>query len=194
MLKIKTFILHSKAWQLFAVMFGFPFLAQMIAMPILMGKSVDSVEEMREKLATVGFVLGIITAAFMVILLGWLWVLGNELNKMVRKEIRMKKGLFNFSAVYPFFYLIAFMVFWISQVSGESKPGLIAIILPLHLISMFCIFYALYFVSKNLAMTAKQEVVRINDYVGGFLLLWFFPVGIWFIQPLVNDTFKHEKA
>jgi hypothetical protein len=52
---------------------------------------------------------------------------------------------------------------------------------------MFCIFYALYFNAKALKAVEWQKKVTLSDYVGDFFLIWFFPIGLWFIQPRINN-------
>lgn len=64
---------------------------------------------------------------------------------------------------------------------------MMAIIVPLHLFSMFCIFYCLYFVAKTIKTAELQRETAFSDFVGEFFLIWFFPIGIWFIQPRVNQ-------
>jgi hypothetical protein len=67
-----------------------------------------------------------------------------------------------------------------------------AVILPLHLFSMFCIFYCLYFNAKALKAVEWRRPVTFGDYAGEFFLLWFFPLGIWFIQPRINQLFRND--
>jgi hypothetical protein len=47
-------------------------------------------------------------------------------------------------------------------------------------------------VARNLAMAEKQEKVEFYDYAGAFFLLWFFFIGVWFIQPRINRMFAAE--
>jgi hypothetical protein len=55
---------------------------------------------------------------------------------------------------------------------------------------MFCIFYCFYFTAKVLKTVELQKPVTFNDYAGEFFLIWFFPIGIWFIQPRINRLFN----
>jgi uncharacterized RDD family membrane protein YckC len=51
---------------------------------------------------------------------------------------------------------------------------------------MFCMFYDVYFVSKNLVLAETSKSASFYDYARPFFLIWFFPVGVWFIQPRIN--------
>ena len=64
--------------------------------------------------------------------------------------------------------------------------GIFAIIVPVHLFAMFCIFYSLYFVAKTFKTVELQRTVTFSDFAGEFFLLWFYPIGIWIIQPKIN--------
>jgi hypothetical protein len=75
--------------------------------------------------------------------------------------------------------------------AGEQlNPVIFALIIPLHLFSMFCIFYSLYFIAKALKTVESQKTVSFSDFAGEFFLIWFFPIGVWIIQPRINKLFE----
>jgi len=80
----------------------------------------------------------------------------------------------------------------ISQISQKNQPNLeyFAFIIPIHLFSMFCIFYCMYFIAKEFKSVEVQKPVTFSDFAGEFFLLWFFPVGIWILQPRINKIFQ----
>jgi hypothetical protein len=55
-------------------------------------------------------------------------------------------------------------------------------------------FYNLYFVSKNLVVAETGKPASFHDYAGPFFLIWFFPIGIWFIQPGSTEYMQREGA
>ena len=55
-----------------------------------------------------------------------------------------------------------------------------------HILSMFGIFYSLYFVAKTFKTVELQREVTFSDFAGEFFMIWFFPIGIWVIQPKIN--------
>jgi hypothetical protein len=69
-------------------------------------------------------------------------------------------------------------------------PVLFVFLLPFHLFAMYCILYPLYFISKNLVMAELGKPVTFSGYATAFFLIWFFPIGIWFIQPRINSLYK----
>ncbi len=56
---------------------------------------------------------------------------------------------------------------------------------------MFCQFYSLYFVSKTQALAENARPVSLADYIGYFVGLWIFPVGVWIIQPRINRLYTN---
>lgn len=117
--------------------------------------------------------------------LGWQWSLGTFLTRITHPPLRMKKNLFEFAIAYPpiycFFFFVA-MVF--------PNPRFVIFLVPFHLLAMACLFYDLYFVSKSLALAETARPVSFYDYAGPFFLLWFFPIGIWIIQPRINRLYE----
>jgi len=42
------------------------------------------------------------------------------------------------------------------------------------------------FSAKTIKLAELQRSVTFSDFAGEFFLIWFFPIGIWFVQPKVN--------
>lgn len=79
----------------------------------------------------------------------------------------------------------------ISNIVVDATPNfaLLFLIIPLHLFSIFCMLFALYFIAKALKSVEIMKQARFNDFIGEFFLFWFFPIGIWFLQPRINKLF-----
>ena len=108
----------------------------------------------------------------------------------VQPALRLKMGFFRFALVYPGLYIFVFMVLFQST---STNLALFAIILPLHFFAMFCMFYDLYFVSKSLVLAETSMPVSFYDCARPFVLMWFFPVGVWFTQPRINRLYAERK-
>jgi hypothetical protein len=131
-----------------------------------------------------GLVMTLSTLGFFV----WFWSLGSYFNSIVQPELRMESGFFRVALIYPPFYF----VFFIATFQSFS-PGLFGLIIPLHLFGMVCMFYLLYFVSKSLVFAETSKPALFYDYAGPFFLLWFFPIGIWIVQPMVNRLYSERQ-
>lgn len=179
------FFLKAKAWHLFVFLFGGMALAQ-----YLFAAQMGPHGEPQAPPWQVMVPMFVWAACF----LGWLWALGTELTKKVPEELRMGTGFFKFGLVYGFVYsLVGFNV--LTTMASADPPGpWLLVIVPFHFLAMFCMFYALYFVSKTLRMAETWQKTTFYDYSGAFFLLWFFPIGVWVIQPRVNRMFSDEDT
>jgi hypothetical protein len=91
------------------------------------------------------------------------------------------------------------------MIGGDFEPnismivGAILVIVPLHLFSLFAIFYSMYFAAKTVKSVELQREVIFSDFIAEFFLIWFFPIGVWILQPKLNkleegtDVF-HQKT
>jgi hypothetical protein len=183
MKSIATVFLRLKHWQLFLFLVVVPTVGELICF-ILNLMIVASPQD----LGNGAIVLGALTALLVLPFFLWFWALGSFLNSIVRPGLRLGTGFFRFAVTYPSIYIIFAAPFLL----GPS-PTWLPVILPFHFFAMACIFYDLYFVSKNLVLAQTGKTVTFYDYAGPFFLIWFYPVGIWFIQPKINRLFADRR-
>ena len=192
--------LSLKHWQLFLLLVGLPFFFEFVMMGIIIASS--NIEPME-----VFFPLFMIT--FIGVFFGWLYSLGINLYKRLPATVKMNLTAFKFFLIFPVVYMLCLSVFiggmFFSTFSGNtsgtnavgtanSNPAIFLLIFPIHLFAMFCIFYCIYFIAKALKAAEWQRPVTAGDYIGEFFLLWFYIVGVWFIQPRVNKLFYPPPA
>ena len=192
---INTF-LKAKHWQLFGLMFGLPMLFQIIMMTSVFASiQSESNPDPTEMLKMMRF-FPIIMIVYMGLFFSWFWSIAIGLQNKVPKNVTMKTKRFKIFFFIPLLYILV-LSFFIGNIfngviesqilDGAMMARMIGIILPLHLLSMFGIFHSLYFVSKTLKTVELQKKVSFSDFVGEFFMLWFYPVGIWIIQPKLNE-------
>lgn len=192
--------LKAKHWQLFLLTFGIPMGFQFI----MMGSMISNIGTSTNSDPTIMFnymkLFPIIMLVFMGIFFGWFWSVAIGLQSKVPENVKMKIKKFKVFFFIPMIYILLITLFMLISMNGlmtnGTEPGgaiigfLFAIIVPLHLFSMFCIFYSLYFVAKTFKTVELQREVSFSDFVGEFFLIWFFPIGIWFIQPKINKMIE----
>ena len=130
-------------------------------------------------------------------LFGWFYAVGISLNKKLPTSAPMRLGLFKAALLVPAIYILAILLVLVNRFIGipvSNNPGLaiFAVVIPLHLLSMVGIFYCLYFNAKELKTVELQRPVKFEDFIGEFFLFWFYPVGVWIIQPKLNKIFHSE--
>ena len=181
-----TKFLTLKHWQLFLLLIGGPIIIQFIMTGIAFSDR--------------GLRVYLIYFPIMTILCGglffsWFYSLGTNLFKRLPVTVKMSLTRFKLFLFIPVIYILFLMVFMFGAFSNslsgsQLNPGIFAFIVPLHLFCMFCMFYCLYFNAKALKAVELQKPVTFGDYAGEFFLLWFFPIGIWILQPKINQLFS----
>jgi len=182
--------LRAKAWHLFVLlcggmMFAFALLGYAAEIAVLAYQAQTSVP-LWCWLATIP------SFVWTALLLAWYGVLGTRLSNRAPESVRMSAALFRAALGYAFVYLAIYCsVPWIAFGSFGPTPGfaMLGVIVPLHLLAMVCMLYVLYFVARSLRMAETQQNATFYDYSGPFFLLWFFPIGVWVIQPRINRMF-----
>jgi hypothetical protein len=180
---VVNFFLRAKHWQIFLLIFVVPTIVE-IAATDYVSTTIRSWRDLGEGgLVFLGLML--LDSLF---LLAWLWAMGSFLNSLQNPAFRLKPLFFRVAMVYvPAYMLIFFPVFFASVLAP------IEIILPLHLFAIFCMFYTFYFVAKNLAMVNKGRQVVFSDYAKPLFMLFLFPIGVWQIQPRINQLYAHSR-
>lgn len=178
-----NFFLKAKAWQVFLLLFGAMFVMQ-LAMSIAVAASGDPKLIFR--------LMPLLMAVSMGMVLVWLWTLGTRLYEYAPESLRVKPTKLKFGLIYSFIYMLVFLTIF-SGTAGAKEPQAMALITPFHLLAMFFMFYSNYFISKHLVMAEEKRPVTFNDFAGPFFLVWFFPIGIWFIQPRINKLYEEHR-
>ena len=122
-----------------------------------------------------------------VVLFGWMFSVGVGLKKYLPSEVKSKTRFFIFCMFFPLAYFAIFIGIQLasmaSMFSTMMNPemmeapeamvpnmlgmfGLMSIIIPLHLFSMFCGIYVFRFVAKILRRVELKRRARLGDYIG----------------------------
>lgn len=180
-----TKLLTLKHWQLFGLLMGLPMLFQFIA--------IGSIFSSNDPTAMFSF-SPIMMILFVGLFFGWFYALGTNLHKKLPETATMNLTKFKIFLFLPVVYMLftsvsMFDIFSNISLGEQPTPAIFAVIVPLHLFSMLCIFYCLYFNAKALKTVEWQRPTTFNDFAAEFFLICFFPIGVWIIQPRLNKLF-----
>jgi hypothetical protein len=181
MKSIASILLRARAWQVFLFVAGF--VPAVVAMGLLLSEADDVFR------IPFGFAVG--TELVFICVSLWLWSLGTFLDSVVRPSLRPSRRFFYVSLSFPVVYLPLFEILFPNVM---THPVEFALIFLVHFFAVFCGFYSYYFVSKCLALAEKNRPVSYTDYRGYFLGFWFFPAGVWFIQPRINRLYAERQG
>ncbi|WP_289056093.1 hypothetical protein [Carboxylicivirga marina] len=192
--------LQAKHWQIFLLTFGIPMIFQFVMMGSMMSNFTTQTNPDPTTMFNYMKFFPLMMVIFMAVFFGWFWSVAIGLQEKVPEGVTMKVRKFKIFFFIPLMYILLFMTFFSVSMNGlltsNTVPnigiigGLFAIIFPLHLFSMFCIFYCLYFVAKTFKTVELQREVKFSDFAGEFFMIWFYPIGIWIVQPKINKMIE----
>jgi len=181
-------LLKAKHWQIFMVTIGLPVILEILLIPfIIIGNNPMVILK----------IMPIMLIFFLGGLFGWFWAIAIHLQEKLPDHLKLKVNRFMTFLLIPIIYFVIFFVFLDSIMSGAIEngtvpnPAIFGLIVPFHLFAMFCIFYCLYFVSEIFKTVELQRKVTFSDFSREFFMIWFFPFGIWIIQPRINKIIEN---
>lgn len=110
----------------------------------------------------------------------WLFALSDGSNRLLSPGLQRSTGKLQLALLYAACYTL------IGGMYLVQHQGINAIQVPFHLLAMFCIFYAMYFAATSMRSYELNKDAAFADSWGIFFGLWFFPIGVWFVQPRIN--------
>lgn len=176
------FFLRAKHWQIFSLLIIIPLCLQLF---LFVNNDFDF-------MLVIAPALGIL---YGIIFFGWLWVIGTRLQSRLPMARRSNLIFFKVVLLIPIIYLLGISIYSALLAMGLIQSGsqslfimndIIREVFPLHILSMLCLFYVLWFNAKTIKSIELKRAVSFSDYSEEFFLLWFFPIGIWIIQPRIN--------
>ncbi len=135
--------------------------------------------------AVVGSLIPFGFSLFALVILTWLLSVGLALQAKIPVSLANSTRWFKALLLYVFCYVTITKIFLDIEMSY---------IVPFHLLAVYGMLYALYFVSKSLVVAEEKQSLRFDRYIGTLFLFWFFPIGIWFVQPRVRKILKEERG
>lgn len=196
---IKIF-LRAKHWLMFLLWYGIPMLIQVAfflkIQPIYNSSGKPDPYAM---LQYVNFIPILLVFMF-AIQFAWYWSAGVGLQSKVPEHVRLDVKMFKTFSLLSLFGISAFVIFFIyffnNFMFAFPKPGerpnfdwvlwFFPAIMLLSALMMIASIYIIYFIAKTIKTVELQKEVSFGEFVGEFILIWFFPVGVWFIQPTIN--------
>ena len=113
----------------------------------------------------------------------WPLLVANDLQQFIPKNIHLNFNPFLVNAFCWLAYRFGSII--IIDSARITFEGLYTI--P-ALYSVFAYFYLMAFPAKVLISIEKQRTASLGEYIGDFFLFLFLPVGIWFLQPRLNNV------
>ncbi len=184
--------LKAKAWHLFTLTFLLP-----MALQFFLGmKMTDTASsEMNPFPAMIYNYMGFLSASLVIVVItymGWFWAVGLGLQKLITPEHQLKTTWFKVALIIPLLYFVFAAVYFVFSLKDNYiDPSFFNVMTPFHIVSMVCLFYCMYFTARTYKTVRLQKHVTFEGCMGEFFMIWFFPFGIWVLQPKINKLPEH---
>ena len=121
-----------------------------------------------------------------IVIYSWIWSIGNVANRAASNGVKRPVRLFNFALPYAFVYMV-FAYFFFPRPNNTDNPLVpIGLVMVLHATAVACTFYAVASAAIRLKSFETGSRVGFGRAFGTFFLIWFFPLGVWLVQPRAN--------
>ncbi|MDP9080896.1 MAG: hypothetical protein M3O71_26045 [Bacteroidota bacterium] len=136
---------------------------------------------------------GIWDSLFLLIYVGWAYAIGIKMNALIPENKRPGVKLFkiNFWLLVVFTVLVVnILVYTRAIMDNNTIFSIVFAAVFIYLILSIWMFAA-----RMLESMIEGYVVNRSDALKGFFCFWFFPFGIWYIQPAVQRVLaKYEQG
>ena len=170
---MKAMIMKAKHWQVFlgwVLLYGFYSLIDPAAYPTLYSAA---------------------RVLLYVAYFGWFLVLERTLKTYLRPGLPFSSGLFT---VCVLFLIVAIGTGAFAGPNPSGRPGQSitlegVIVFPF----LFAFFYLPYHIGKLLAIVENPKAMTFSRHFGETVLFLFYPLGIWLLQPRINELYTHQR-
>ena len=172
-----SFFLKLRHWELFL----------MLALPTIMSL-MFSIPMKPLVVASIGLFM-------MLVLFLWMFSIGSWSNRHLPESRQRSPLPFAVGLAIPIVYVLMYIFLYIpllEQGGAPQKPPIW--FLPMHMLSMVGIFYGIWYTARQLKSLQENEDADFMIFSSTFFLLFIFPLGIWLIQPAVNQLYSQMET
>jgi hypothetical protein len=178
-------LLIIKHWEFFICIIGLPYLIGCIF----------SVFSDSNNLGNENIAVSFLGLYELIFLCSWMYIVGINLHAKIPSSIFLNIRKFKTLLIFSFSYLLTLLIgLLFIELGNGTNSGLVDITaFILAIIPILCLLYCFYFIAKGLKIIENQEDVTFKDFFSNYLSMLYLPIGIWFIQPKINDIFKKDE-
>ena len=190
--------LKAKHWQIFLGYAGIFLLTMILLFSSIFSiiLSVDRISEGPENFLF-PFWIFLPMVLLMVYDLLYHWNVGGKLHSLIPKPGKFKISYLYWSLAFPVIFIflifvgVAIFAITITPEIDNPRPFLtgMIILIPLQLLAMLCQFYRIYFMARAVKSVELGRLARFDECIVECILFWFWIVGIWIIQPRINELY-----
>ncbi len=172
-----TFFLKLRHWELFL----------MLALPTIMSLMFD--------IPFKPLVAASIGLFILLVLFAWMFSIGAWSNRRLPESRRRSLLPFTVGLTIPVIYILMYITLYIPLLKNGAPPRPPLWMLPMHMFSLVGIFYGIWYTARQFKSLQESEDADFMIFSSTFFLLFIFPLGLWLIQPGVNQLYyKLEQS
>jgi hypothetical protein len=134
-----------------------------------------------------GTVIGIFT---LILFFLWVMTIGIFINRIPANSYHFRTWVLIFATLCN---MIGYSELNLERILPISDFIPIWLLTLLTLLTFFGIFYTFYNVPKSLKSIELGRKAHFSEYFISALLLFIFPIGVWFIQPRINRIYNENE-
>jgi hypothetical protein len=129
----------------------------------------------------------ILNSIGLIIYFFWYFAVGLELTENLPVRVELNRTLFIVNAFFLIFSLLIIITVYDGSFSSNGALDFFWVVY-----FMFAIFQFMFFPSKALRSVELKTEATFGQYFGYFFLTIFWPFGIWWIQPKLNNILDNK--
>jgi len=141
------------------------------------------------KFTYTGSLIGSLVLFVLIVVFAWLFSIGKWANQHLPQDQQRNLILFSLGFALPLVYILLLILLYLPTLSPDSRPQPPSWMFPLHMLSMAGVFYSIWFSTRQYMALQRHHDTDFMIFSNVFFLMWIFPLGIWIIQPGVNQLF-----
>ncbi len=191
---LATRVGRLKHWQVFFPIVGM-FLAVGVRQSIAMNSYLANRREPDFAALEALFVENIILSMpIFAVLLFWIWSIAYCSTVRASTISRSAMTRVSVALLFAFIYMCASPWVFPFPSTAQDLPVPIAVVGIVHTAAVFGLVYAFGVAAKVLVSVERESRATFHEYLGTFFLIWFFPIGIWNVQPRLNAIILRAPA
>jgi len=135
---------------------------------------------------------GIWDSLFLLVYVGWAYAIGIKMNALIPESTRRGTKLFKI-----YFWLFVAMCLLVNNILVYTRVVMdngTVFSIVFAFVYLYLLINIWMFAARMLESMIEGYVVNRSDALKAFFCFWFFPFGIWYIQPAVQRVLtKYEQ-
>ncbi|NCD71390.1 hypothetical protein [Mucilaginibacter agri] len=131
----------------------------------------------------------------LLIYIGWIYSIGSYMHGLIPPKLRPGITYFRVSCLFIIFlWVIGYFIqgYFANEELFQINSYKSLLYISLTLYTAWSILYIFSFAARMLESVIEGEITNLSDSLKAFFCFWFFPIGMWYIQPAVHRVIENR--